>query len=60
MLVLFLQKRIRIHFDEPDEEMLNLLAAAPACPIAVGWHSPMAEDAQVGPSELMDSGARGE
>ena len=60
ILVFFLQKRSRIGFDESDEEMLDLLAVAPGCPIAVTGKSPVAEDARVGPFELIDSGAQGD
>ena len=34
MLIFFLQKN-KIGFNESDEEILDLLAVAPACPIAV-------------------------
>jgi len=61
MLIFFSQKRSKLSFDESnEEEMLDLLAAAPACRIAVAGHSLVTEDARVGPSELMDSGARGD
>jgi len=49
-----------IGFNESDEEMLDLLATAPACSIAVVGQSPVTEDAQAGPYELMDSRAQGD
>ena len=55
----FLQKS-RIDFDESDEEeMQDLLATAPACPITNAGQSHVTEDARVGPSDLIGSGARG-
>jgi len=43
-----------------NEEMMDLLAAAPACPIVVATHPLVAEDTRVEPSGLLDSGARGD
>ena len=40
--------------------MLDLLSAAPACLALSVEQSHMAEDARVGSSDLMDSGARGD
>ena len=56
MLVFFLKKRSRLGFDESDEEeILDKQSVVLACSA-----SHMVEDARVGPSELMDSGAQGE
>ena len=46
-------------FEEFDEELLDLLAAAPTDPVAASGQFLVAGDALVGSSEPMDSGARG-
>jgi len=59
MLVFFLQKRSRLSFDESDEEeMLDLLSVG--CATSSAGQSRVAEDAMVGPSELMDSEDQGD
>ena len=60
-LFFLLQKRSRLGFDESDEEeMQDILAAALGYLVAAGGQFSVVEGAQVRPSELMDSGARGD
>jgi len=47
-------------FDESDEEMLDLLTAAPIYPVDAGGQFPVAGDARVGSFEPMDSGVWGD
>jgi len=59
MLISLLQKRIRLDFDESDEEeMAELLADAPACSTTAAVKPCEAGDARVRRSEPVDSGTR--
>jgi len=60
MLVFLLQKRLKLQFDEADEEgMTDLLVAAATHLSTTAEQSPVAKEAQVEPSERVDSGAWG-
>ena len=58
ILISLLQKRIRLDFDESDEEMAELMADVHACSTAASGQPSEADDAQVRRHELVDSRAR--